>query len=556
MILPPKKLKELGFGPEEEFDFDPCVPRTPSPIRYLSAGDLQDALSFNSLDTGAQPYTTVEGERDDSLDLGETNHDKWLYRDFHNREDLRKRQLATIERLKAAGLPLEAQKLEQCGSRAYAFGCSASGCNHIEGRLISCGSRHCVYCLRRRVARSLGRFMPVINNMNRPLFLTLTQWDIVAESIEEARERLMLAFRFLKRSYWWQHSVIGGIYAFEITETNNSKQPGSFGRFYQREARREAASGARRWHAHLHLVVDTHGGFLPLFRADWREKPEGPDWTFNPKKGAWREPEARYIERLEEQLQENEKLARRLRVLPGVIKRSKKPETIERYRAELQHLQEEYPRRCTLTELWYRATKNASIKSGQGEKPAYICWITPLRGENREKAAKEIIKYACKPASLSLAGLREVHDFLTSKKRKLIQPFGALMGLKPKEERVCTCRSCEAEKSLRALGKLDHMAQKTTHAIWKARQSYRAETYMREMQYARDTASQILEILKDATANVWPEKTGGGWGAQALRIKNYTIENWPTNLLQEWGYTAYFDSKTEGAEDEHSKRGG
>lgn len=118
---------------------------------------------------------------------------------------------------------------------------------------MSCNHRLCPWCAPKRAKRVKAQLAPVIGErFNRAVLVTLTHDDRHGETLASAFDRLLGAFGRLRRQSRWKATVRGGLVSLEVTYSGRD------------------APAARRWHAHLHCIVDADWYEQADLLADWR----------------------------------------------------------------------------------------------------------------------------------------------------------------------------------------------------------------------------------------------------------------------------------------------
>lgn len=424
------------------------------------------------------------------------------------RENLQAMQDKIIHDLESCGQWMEADKLRNCGSKAVVCKCGA--CEQGVGHLISCSSRFCVFCNRRRVARFRERYEVVEEHMATPLFLTLTQVSAEDETLEGSRERLMEAWTRLRRSFWWKESVIGGLYAIEATE--------------------KTVAGRSCWHCHLHAIVDisldTGKDIISVFPHEYTDS-EREGWKWSEKAGRYIEPEPLYIDRLEKHLAELDGMLEEIRSLSRRAGRTKDLLKKEELLAQRELLRIGYLSKATINALWYRATRAIAEEREVG-RGAYICWLTGVD----EGSFLELIKYACKPATLSLDGLYEAVATLSGSHKRLVSTFGKLYGLDSVEKELACCPHCQTQGTLQQVGSIDRLCRDIEYHVDAARLATVDEVCQSHWEQAEDFASIVIGAVRYGLGDDLSDlDTACGWGLQYLRLKERVVW-WPEPLYQ------------------------
>lgn len=450
----------------------------------------------------------------------------------YGRADLWELQRVMIKQLRQAGTQLcwdEADRLEHCGSRGVGFACEGADCTRRTGRLVSCSSRFCVFCNRARSAKNYEKYEACVVQMHKPMFLTLTQRDVPGESLESARDRIIHAFKLLRDSLLWDMHVIGGIYSLEFTEKVDKKQHVS-------------------WHVHLHAIIDTEDGYIPLFPRLW-SKERVPGYKWSKKRKLWYEPEEKHEDRLIQALDKSEETLGRIktfgashaRLLRQIDKNHEYARDLEldakiealnaQYKADRAH----YRATTTLSEAWYRATQKAADTAGIG-RAAYGVWLEAMGSiDAKEKRLREVLKYACKPVTISGPGLAECVAWMRESRRQLISKFGGLYGVKSEDKEAPSCPCCGQAGALRMIGSIDSIC--TTISI---------ESLRNKPDSAAESMRDLLGILQDVTGGKRPPPNDHGWGRQAARVAHRS-QRWDDYLLETTGLGAYLRGAEDGA---------
>jgi hypothetical protein len=161
----------------------------------------------------------------------------------------------------------KSDKLHKCSSFFNVLTCG----NHIARRVASfhCDNRLCPECANRRGHRLFSEYEPIINaylaeNPNfSVLHLVLTQAQKPAETIKQARQRLIEAIKRLVDRRFWKDSFAGSLNSYEFTISN-----------------RTYSSGAIHYHAHLLAFcklpdVKRNKRWLKEFREAWSSVSKG-----------------------------------------------------------------------------------------------------------------------------------------------------------------------------------------------------------------------------------------------------------------------------------------
>lgn len=119
-------------------------------------------------------------------------------------------------------------------------------------RMNVCRDRLCPRCQRQRGWATGGKVAGLVTGFNAPRFMTLTLQH-QEEGLGEMLDRLMKAFRVLRKDPLWKSRVFAGVWCVQVTRSRQEK----------------------RWHAHLHLIAD--GEYFPqkLLSKAWEEASGG-----------------------------------------------------------------------------------------------------------------------------------------------------------------------------------------------------------------------------------------------------------------------------------------
>lgn len=137
-----------------------------------------------------------------------------------------------------------ASKLANCGRYASAYQGRETGRIVISGA--RCKSRLCPRCNAIRAKELEKAITDRVEAMDSPRMITLTL-DHRDESCKQMVDRLVNAFRKLRRSKTWKAKINGGVSVIEITR---NKREG-------------------RWHAHMHILADGEYWAQSSMSAAW-----------------------------------------------------------------------------------------------------------------------------------------------------------------------------------------------------------------------------------------------------------------------------------------------
>lgn len=104
-------------------------------------------------------------------------------------------------------------------------------CGNVHKGYLMCKKRTCEKCARRRSARLVKAYIPVVASFTWPAFMTLTLPWAKSADVKEQKKRLVESFAKLRR--WKEIGFRKGIYTIEIL-----KKDGDF------------------WYLHLHALID------------------------------------------------------------------------------------------------------------------------------------------------------------------------------------------------------------------------------------------------------------------------------------------------------------
>ena len=124
-----------------------------------------------------------------------------------------------------------------------------------------CRVRVCPLCSTLRARECADRCLAYLRAMDSPRFLTLTAPPLEFPLREHLTE-LRRAFERLRRTKQWREHVTGAIYTIEITRGANG----------------------RRWHPHIHVIIDGRFWPQPSIVAAWRRalNHKQSPWTLGP----------------------------------------------------------------------------------------------------------------------------------------------------------------------------------------------------------------------------------------------------------------------------------
>jgi len=264
---------------------------------------------------------------------------------------------------------------------------------------IGCNHRLCPLCPHRRSQNALKRTKALFDRLTHPQFLTLT-----TPNLRSITKRTFNHYRKKVRALMAMHPEMfrGGVYAIETTYN-----------------RREAT-----WHIHAHVLVDAT---YALPAADWKIEFAGRrmrafdylkhvvefDWTrlWCASRGAWDFGKKHPRKNASKDSMQTERLNFEWWVRERFENRTMERDHREKRWVPITGLSaSEMQRR----EQWNRRNRR-------------VVWIKPV--DDRERAAKEVLKYITKCAEFSdLAGCVETfHD--ATKGARLIQTFGSWYGV-------------------------------------------------------------------------------------------------------------------------------
>jgi hypothetical protein len=145
-----------------------------------------------------------------------------------DRDEAHKCRIALIARLEREKRPDLAQRLRRCGIPT-ALVCRV--CRVVHHSLTRCKNKWCPACQRYLATVRAERIRFAVAGMKWPLFVTLTQGNLITITEQDVRA-IRRAFGKLRNRDFWKRKVRGGVAAFEVTNIGNG------------------------WHLHLHAVID------------------------------------------------------------------------------------------------------------------------------------------------------------------------------------------------------------------------------------------------------------------------------------------------------------
>lgn len=130
-----------------------------------------------------------------------------------------------------------ANLIEECHTIYRRFGCA--DCENYHDVLFTCNSRYCVSCSHLRRKRLESRYATFMEQMQNPLFITLTIKNYDLGRLTEMINKLLESFKKLRKTDLFS-TIYGGIRALEVTFNPKHET----------------------WHAHLHILADIHGSLF------------------------------------------------------------------------------------------------------------------------------------------------------------------------------------------------------------------------------------------------------------------------------------------------------
>lgn len=207
------------------------------PPHHSNSPASRPAKRGGSSSTSVHPLPTNEHAQwcttlDESPLAVQSRHQRRLHRRFAVE---RKRTIEALADDGGSDLAKKARKLADCcqtpfvavrsdGQPALVLGC--------------CRDRLCPRCQRQRGYKMASRVLELVRRMNARRFCTLTLKSTDAPLAEQL-DRMIAAFRHLRRLAVWRRYVAGGVWAIEVTYNPQTGQ----------------------WHPHLHIIMDGH--FFP-----------------------------------------------------------------------------------------------------------------------------------------------------------------------------------------------------------------------------------------------------------------------------------------------------
>ena len=165
----------------------------------------------------------------------------------HETESQRQKVLQALALLDSPKWNKQSERLENCCSYG-ALHLSSDPVSDPRLWVSRCGVRACPVCSRARSGQVARKIADYTRHLHRPRHITLTM-PASGGTLRSQITRLKEAFRKLRRTRLWKHTVDGGFYCVEIT--------------------RKTVDHA--WHPHLHII---YGGNF-LLQADlaeaWRD---------------------------------------------------------------------------------------------------------------------------------------------------------------------------------------------------------------------------------------------------------------------------------------------
>jgi hypothetical protein len=149
----------------------------------------------------------------------------------------------------------QSRRLAACGATARFYVDTIAG--DVTTSITRCGVRLCPWCTRHRTAEATRQILAAMATMLHPRVIVLTLRSVCGP-LSPQLDHLRRAFRRLRSYKKWKDLVTAGIYAIEVTFNTVTK----------------------RWHPHVHMIVD--GQYFPKFLLTnlWRKASEGSEITW------------------------------------------------------------------------------------------------------------------------------------------------------------------------------------------------------------------------------------------------------------------------------------
>lgn len=235
------------------------IPIPPSPAGSSSSGPARSragadgSASLDPLETSS-PLTPAEGPPADALDALLRLQTRWqrlVHRPHRQDRDATMKALwaadtdPDLDPAQVEDLQRQALRIANCCSYTR-ITANAEGRVYLQGT--PCKQRMCARCASARAKRGAERCLAATQAMDSIRFITLTL-DHRPAPLGVELDRLLAAFRRLRKDPRWARRVRGGIYAVEA---------------------HPSADGVG-WHVHLHALAD--GEYLPQqdLAAAWTE---------------------------------------------------------------------------------------------------------------------------------------------------------------------------------------------------------------------------------------------------------------------------------------------
>lgn len=157
---------------------------------------------------------------------------------------LQERVIAAVQSTGIEGCGRRASRINCC-SQCVGVGSSASGLPAVQ--IFRCRDRLCQICTRYRSIAAEDRILTLLKSMASPKFLTLTLADD-GQPLQQRLDRIVAAFRDLRRRQVWLSNVRGCVAAIEMTR----------------------GAEDRHWHVHLHVLIDAEYVPQAVLSSEWQ----------------------------------------------------------------------------------------------------------------------------------------------------------------------------------------------------------------------------------------------------------------------------------------------
>ncbi len=215
-------------------------PSEQGPARSRGPSLCADPLAIEPPRQTPPPARAACSPASTSLDPLETNPHRWAVTRYQRRVHARSwrarvRVLDALDQDPDGRFAKRVHRIHLCGAAPRLF---LKPDGSMARTLIRCRDRLCPTCALVRNARGLERTQQIVQRMNSPRFLTLTNpgdRKSLAESLSELFQRNAA----LRRLKVWKDHVQGGLFVCEVTVNRKTG----------------------RWHPHLHVLID--GKYFP-----------------------------------------------------------------------------------------------------------------------------------------------------------------------------------------------------------------------------------------------------------------------------------------------------